>query len=116
MIVLLTTPALLGIKAYFVSLGAMHSTAFIINMLVLNKNVKVASKTVFKCGMCLIFAFGVTAVSKLAGDALSSSADIVVIITVGMISLISFLPFAILSKTVKIDFKKISLKNKTTFL
>ena len=66
--------------------------------------------------MCLIFAFGVTAVSKLAGDALSSSADIVVIITVGMISLISFLPFAILSKTVKIDFKKISLKNKTTFL
>lgn len=116
MIVLLTTPALLGIKAYFVSLGAMHSTAFIINMLVLNKNVKVASKTVFKCGMCLIFAFGVTVVGKLAGDALSSSADIVVIITVGMISLISFLPFATLSKTVKIDFKKISLKNKTTFL
>lgn len=116
MIVLLTTPSLLGVKAYFVSLGAMHTTAFVLNMLVLNKNVKVPAKTFFKCGICLIFSFGVTVVGKLASNALSSSSDIVVIITVGLIAIIAFLPFALISKTIKIDFKKISLKNKTTFL
>ena len=31
MIILLTTPSPLGVKSYFVSLGAMHSTALIIN-------------------------------------------------------------------------------------
>lgn len=116
MIILLTTPAVLGVKAYFVSLGAMHSTSFAINMITLNKNVKVDSKVVFKCGICLIFSLGVGILGKLTSDALASAPNVVVIAAVGIIAVISFLPFAIISKMIKINFKRFALKNKTTFL
>ena len=116
MIILLTTPSLLGVKAYFVSLGAMHTTALAINMIVLNKNVKISSKVALKSGICIIFSLGVAIVCKLASSALSSSPQIVVIITVCIISAIAFAPFALLSKMVKVNFKRFALKNKTTFL
>ncbi|MDE6472108.1 MAG: oligosaccharide flippase family protein [Clostridia bacterium] len=116
MIILLTTPALLGVKAYFVSLGAMHLTALAINLIVLNKNVKIHSKVALKSGICIIFSLGVAIVCKLASGALVGSNQIVVIITVFVISAVAFVPFAILSKMVKVNFKRFALKNKTTFL
>ena len=116
MIILLTTPSLLGVKAYFVSLGAMHTTALTINLIVLNKNVKIKSKVALKSGICLIFSLGVAIVCKLASGALAGSGQIVVIITVCAISAIAFIPFAILSKMVKVNFKRFILRNKTTFL
>ena len=116
MIILLTTPSILGIKSYFVSLGAMHTTALILNLIVLNKHVKISSKVALKSGICLAFSLGVAVVCKLASNALSGSPQIVVIITVCVISAVAFAPFALLSKMIKVNFKKLTLKNKTTFL
>ncbi len=116
MIILLTTPSLLGVKSYFVSLGAMHSTALIINLAVLNKNVKIQSKIFFKSGICIIFSLGVAIVCKLASAALSDSPKIIVVISVCILATVAFLPFAIFSKMVKVNFGKLPLKNKTTFL
>ena len=116
MIILLATPTLLGVKAYFVSLGAMHTTALAINLIVLNKNVKISSKVALKSGICLIFSLGVAIVCKLTSSALASCGQIVIITTVVIISAIAFVPFAILSKMVKVNLKRFVLKNKTTFL
>lgn len=115
-IILLTTPTILGVKSYFVSLGAMHLTALVINLIVLNKNVKIPSKVALKSGICIIFSLGVAIVCKLASSALIGSSQIVVIITIFIISAVAFIPFAILNKMVKVNFKKFTLKNKTTFL
>ncbi len=116
LIIILLTPTILGVKSYFVSLGAMHLTALVINLIVLNKNVKIPSKVALKSGICIIFSLGVAIVCKLASSALIGSSQIVVIITIFIISAVAFIPFAILNKMVKVNFKKFTLKNKTTFL
>ncbi|MBD5099960.1 MAG: oligosaccharide flippase family protein [Clostridiales bacterium] len=115
-ILVLTTPSLLGVKTYFVALGAFHTLSMTINLIMLNKYVGIESKTLFKCGLCLIFSLGIALVNKLAVRALSSYSHMLVIVIVGLITTVAFIPFILLTKTVKVNFKKLALKNRTTFL
>lgn len=115
-IIVLTTPSILGVKTYFVALGAFHTLSMSINLIMLNKYVGIDVKTFFKCGICLIFSLGIAIVNKLAVRALSSYSHILVIVTVGLITTVAFIPFILLTKTVKVNFKKLALKNRLTFM
>ncbi len=115
-IIVLTTPSLLGVKTYFVALGAFHTLSMTINLIMLNKYVGIDTKALFKCGLCLIFSMGVSLVNKLTVRALGEYSPILSVITVGLISTVAFIPFILLTKTVKVNFKKVILKNRMTFL
>ncbi len=59
---------------------------------------------------------GVSLVNKLTVRALGEYSPILSVITVGLISTVAFIPFILLTKTVKVNFKKVILKNRMTFL
>lgn len=115
-VVVLSTPSLLGVKTYFVALGAFHTTSMTINLIMLNKYVPLQNNTFFKCGLCTVFSLGISTVNKLASHALSSSPIMVPIITVSLITIIAFLPFILLTKMVKVNFGRFALKNRLTFM
>lgn len=116
MIIVLTTPSLLGVKTYFVALGIFHTSCMTINLVTLHKCVGLRSQTVFKSALCIIFSFGVSIVGKLTVNALSDYNPIVPIIAVISIAAVAFLPYAVVSKTLHIKLDKFTLKNRTNFL
>ncbi|MDE6188653.1 MAG: oligosaccharide flippase family protein, partial [Clostridia bacterium] len=88
-IVVLTTPSVLGIKTYFVALGVFHTLSMTLNLIMLNKCVGLSGKILFKCGLCLIFSFGVSLVNRLAVRALSDYSPIALSITVAIITAVA---------------------------
>lgn len=113
-IVLLITPKYLGVKAYFVALGVFHSTAMIINLIMLNKYAGLDLKAGLKC--CAYIAYSSAAAISckylLSRLSLSPWAQIAV---GSVIITLAFAPLALSVKSLKLT-KRVSLKNRVFFL
>lgn len=112
--VILITPRFLGINAYFVALGVFHTSTMIINLIMLNKHVRLDLKSGIKCCIYTAYALAIVILCKLTLNRLNLS-DIAEIVMGLIIISIAFVPIVLSAKTLKLN-KKFVLKNKVTFL
>lgn len=112
--VLLFTPKYLGVKAYFAALGVFHSTAMIINLVMLDKYAGLDIKTGLKCCAYLAYSALVALACKYVLSLMQLS-DFARIITGGIAVTLAFAPLAFSVKSLKLA-KRVTLKNRVFFM
>lgn len=112
--VILITPKYLGIKSYFVALGVFHTSAMIINLVMLDRYAGLSLKAGLKCCLFVLYSSGVAIACRSLVSRLSLSP--VARIAVGaVIVTLAFAPLALTLKSLKLN-KKFSLSQRVKFL
>lgn len=113
-VIILITPKYLGVRSYFVALGAFHTVSMIINIIMLNKYVKLDVKAGIKCCVYTGYSAIIVLLSKLTLNSMNLS-GIKQIITGTILVSVAFIPLVLSAKSLRLN-KKIILKNRVTFL